>query len=142
MVSSFNAVNLRVYICGLYHQQSFQWCIVLVNDNAVKSELQTGLTSKPKPGPSPKSQARTLSETNIFFEARVTPENHIYRGSQALLNCGGSENVEYGYSSRYTVYHTKNSIHLEQNVIGSNKYRLSLLVNDDTAECNVSQEKN
>ena len=59
-----------------------------------------------------------------------------------MLNRGGSENVEYGYSSRYTVYHIENSIHLDQNVIGSNKYRLSLLVNDDAAECNVSQEKN
>ena len=40
----------------------------------------------------------------------------------------------------YTVYHTENSNHLDQN-IGLNKHKLNSPVNNNTAECNVSKEK-
>ena len=38
------------------------------------------------------------------------------------------------------VHHTQNSNHLDQN-IDLSKHKLSLLVNDNAAECNVSQKK-
>jgi len=38
------------------------------------------------------------------------------------------------------IYHTQNSNNLDQN-IGLNKHSHSLLVHDNTAKCNVSQEK-
>jgi len=43
-------------------------------------------------------------------------------------------------SCRYTVYHTENSNHLDQN-ISITWHKRSMLVNDNTAEYNVSQEK-
>jgi len=52
----------------------------------------------------------------------------------------GIHNAVYGYSCRYTVYHTQSNKHLDQN-IGLNKHKLSLSINGNTAECNVSQEK-
>ena len=49
-----------------------------------------------------------------------------------------------GYQKRVAAgtrfYHTQNSNHLDQK-IGLNKYKRSLLVNDNTAENYVSQEK-
>ena len=45
-----------------------------------------------------------------------------------------------GFSGRYTVYHTQNSNHLDQN-IGIICHKRWMLVNDNTAEYNVSQEK-
>jgi len=47
-----------------------------------------------------------------------------------MRNCG----------CRYTVYHTENSSHLGQN-IGIIWHKRSVLVNDNTGECNVSQKK-
>jgi len=41
---------------------------------------------------------------------------------------------------RYTVYHTENSNHLDQN-IGIIGHKRSMLVNDNTVQCNVSQEE-
>jgi len=52
--------------------------------------------------------------------------------SQVKRNCGVSKDVVYGYSCKRTVLS-----HLDQN-IGLNKYKLSLLVNDYAAVCNVS----
>jgi len=43
-------------------------------------------------------------------------------------------------SSRYTVYHSKNSNHLDQNV-GIIWHKRSMSVNDNTGEYNASQEK-
>jgi len=43
------------------------------------------------------------------------------------------------FSCRYTLYQTENSNHLDQNSIIWHK--CSILVNDNTAEYNVSQEK-
>jgi len=43
-------------------------------------------------------------------------------------------------SCRYTLYHTENSNHLDQN-LGIIWHKCSMLVNDNTAEYNVSQEK-
>ena len=44
------------------------------------------------------------------------------------------------YCCRYTVYHNQNSNHLEQN-IGIIRHKRSVLVNDNTAEYDASQEK-
>jgi len=38
------------------------------------------------------------------------------------------------------VHHTQNNNHLDQN-IGLIKHKLSFLVNDNAAECNISQKK-
>jgi len=53
-----------------------------------------------------------------------------------MRNCGVTKNVV----CRYTVYHTENSNHLDQ-TIGIIWHKRSMLVNDNTAEYNVSQEK-
>jgi len=57
-----------------------------------------------------------------------------------LIYCGVTKNAVCRCSLRYTVYHTENSNHLEQH-IGIIWHKRSMLVNDNTAECNVSQEK-
>jgi len=49
-----------------------------------------------------------------------------------MRNCGVTKNV-CRCSSRHTVYRTENSNHLDQNI--------GMLVNDNAAEYNVSQEK-
>ena len=56
-----------------------------------------------------------------------------------MRNCGVTKNV-FGHSCRYTVYHTQNNNHLDQNN-GIIWHKRSMLVNDNTAEYNVSQEK-
>jgi len=65
----------------------------------------------PEPGSSP----------TYSFEARFRLENQIYQGSQDMRNCGVTKNVVCRCSCRYTVYHTENSSHLDQN-IGLKKY--------------------
>jgi len=57
-----------------------------------------------------------------------------------MLNCGVTKNVVFGHSCRYTVYHTQKNNHLDQtiNIIW---HKRSILVNDNAAEYNVSQEK-
>ena len=57
-----------------------------------------------------------------------------------LHSCTVTKNVVFGYSCRYTVYHTHNNNHLDQN-IGIIWCKRRILVNDNTAEYNVSQEK-
>jgi len=57
-----------------------------------------------------------------------------------MRNCGDTKNVVCGCGCRYTVYHTENSNHLDQH-IGILWHKCSMLVNDNTAEYNVSQEK-
>jgi len=57
-----------------------------------------------------------------------------------MRNCGVTKNVVFRCICRYTVYHTENSNHLDQN-IGIIWHKRSMLVNDNTAEYNVSQEK-
>jgi len=57
-----------------------------------------------------------------------------------MRNCGETKNVVCRCSCRYTVYHTENSNHLDQNIdIIWQKH--IMLVNDNTAEYNVSQRK-
>ena len=51
-----------------------------------------------------------------------------------------TKDVVHGCSCRYTAYHTQKNNHLDQN-IGLNKYKLTLLVNDNTSVYNVSQER-
>jgi len=55
-----------------------------------------------------------------------------------MRNGGVTKNVV--CSCRYTVYHTENSNHLDQN-IGIIWHKGSMFVNDNAAEYNVSQEK-
>jgi len=58
-----------------------------------------------------------------------------------MCNCGVTKNVVCRCScSRYTVYHTENSKHLDQ-TIGIIWHKRSMLVTDNTVEYNVSQEK-
>jgi len=57
-----------------------------------------------------------------------------------MLNCGVTKNVVFGHSCRYTVYHTQNNNHLDQ-TIDIIWHKRSILVNDNAAEYNVSQEK-
>jgi len=85
---------------------------------------------KPEPGSSP----------TLIFEARFRPESQICRGIQDMRNCGVTKNVVFGYRWKYTVYHTQNSKHLDQ-TIGIIWHKRSMLLKDNTAEYNVSQEK-
>jgi len=57
-----------------------------------------------------------------------------------MRNCGVTKNVVFGYSCRYTVYNTKNNNHLDQD-IGIIWHKRNILVKDNNAEYNVSQEK-
>jgi len=57
-----------------------------------------------------------------------------------MSNCGVTTNVVFGYSCRYTVHHTQNNNHVDQN-IGIIWHKRRMLANDDTAEYNVSQER-
>ena len=57
-----------------------------------------------------------------------------------MHNCGVTEHVVFGYSCRYLVYHTQNNNQLDQN-IGIIWHKRSMLVNDNTAEYNISQIK-
>jgi len=57
-----------------------------------------------------------------------------------MRNCAETKNVVCRCSCRYTFYHTENSNHLDQN-IGIIWHKRSVLVNDNTAEYNVSHEK-
>ena len=57
-----------------------------------------------------------------------------------MRNCGVTNDVVCRCSCRYTIYHTENSNNLEQN-IGTIWHKRSMLVNDNTAEYEVSQEK-
>jgi len=53
---------------------------------------------------------------------------------------GVSKTWRAGVAAGTRFNHTQNSNHLDQN-INLNKHKLSLLVNANTAECNVSQHK-
>jgi len=53
---------------------------------------------------------------------------------------GVTKNIVCRCSCRYTVYHTEKNNHLDQ-TIGIICHKRSMLVNDNTAEYNVSQEK-
>jgi len=53
-----------------------------------------------------------------------------------MRNCGVTKNVVCKCSCTYTVYHTENSNHLDQN-IGVIWHKGSVLVNDNTAECGI-----
>jgi len=57
-----------------------------------------------------------------------------------MRNCGVTNNVVCRCSCRYTVYHTENSNHLDQ-TIGIIWHKRIMLVNDNTAEYNVSRKK-
>jgi len=57
-----------------------------------------------------------------------------------MCNCGVTKTVVCRCRCRYAVYHTENSNHLDQN-IGIIWHKRSMLVNDNTAQCNVSQAK-
>jgi len=53
-----------------------------------------------------------------------------------MRNCGVIKNVVCRCSCRYTVYHTKTSNHLGQN-IGIIWHNRSMLVNDNNAKCGL-----
>ena len=72
----------------------------------------------------------------FILETRLRPESQIYRGCYDMRNCGVTKNFVCRCSCRYTVYHTENSNHLEQN-IGIIWHNHSMLVNDNTAECGI-----
>jgi len=55
---------------------------------------------------------------------------------QDMRNFGVTKNVVCRCSCRYTVYHTENSNHLEQN-IDIIWHKRSILVNDNAAECGL-----
>jgi len=53
-----------------------------------------------------------------------------------MRNCGVTKNVVCRCSCRYTVCHTENSYHLDQN-IALTWYKRSMLVSDNAAECGI-----
>ena len=67
--------------------------------------------------------------------AQFRPDNQISRVSQDMRICGVQKNVVYGYSCKCTV------LSQHDHNIGLNKHKLSLLVNANAADCNISQEK-
>ena len=81
-----------------------------------------------------------------FWSLNPTRVRHLFlkpdlglkanQGSYDMRNCRVTKNVV----CRYTLYHTQNNNHLDQN-IGTIWHKRSMLVDDNTAEYNVSQEK-
>jgi len=57
-----------------------------------------------------------------------------------MRNSGVTKNAVCRCSWSYTVYHTENGNHLDQN-IGTVWHKRRMLLNDNTAQHNVSQEK-
>jgi len=57
-----------------------------------------------------------------------------------MRNCGVTKQVVCRCGCRYTVYHTENSNHLEQN-IGIIRHKRSMLVYDNTAEYKIFSRK-
>jgi len=53
-----------------------------------------------------------------------------------MRNCGVTKNVVCRCNGRYTVHHTENSDHLDQN-IGIIWHKRSVLVNDNTVGCGI-----
>jgi len=75
------------------------------------------------------------------FGGACTPCNPVsYTSELRHAQLQSNKNIVCGCSCRYTVYHTENSHHLDQN-IGVIWNKRGMLVNDNTAECNASQEK-
>ena len=81
-----------------------------------------------------------VTSSTFIFEARFRHESQINRGSWDMRNCGVTNNAVCRCCSRYTVYHTENSNHLDQN-IGIICPKRSMLVNDNTAGYNVEKKK-
>ena len=81
-----------------------------------------------------------ITSPTFIFEARFRPESQIYRGSSDMRNCGVTKNVVCRCSCRYTLYHTQNNNHLDQN-IDIIWHKRSKLVKGKIAEYDVSQEK-
>ena len=80
------------------------------------------------------------SRLTFICETRFRSKSQIYRGSSDMRNCGVTKNVVFGYKCGYTVYHTQNNNHLDQN-IGIIWHKRRILVKDNTAEYYVSQEE-
>jgi len=98
---------------------------------------------KSEPGPNTKSQVRTRSEPDIFclspIWARKTDLPSESR--HAYLRFIKNHNVYFTRIAADTWFcYTQNSNHLNQK-IDLNGHKLSLLVNHNTAECKVSQQK-
>ena len=100
-------------------------------------ELYKGLTFKPEAAPGRNHKPKPAWSPTFIIEARFRPESQIYVGTSDVRNCGVTKKKR---SCRYTVYHTENSNHLHQ-TIGIIWHKCNMLVNDITAEYNVSQEK-
>jgi len=90
---------------------------------------------KPESGPSPKSQTR-----HLFLKPGLGLKAKFTDWLKGMCNCRATKNVVCRCSCRYTVYHTENSNHLDQN-IGIIWHKRSMLINGNTVEYNVSQEK-
>ena len=71
---------------------------------------------------------RIFAQIMANFSALGMRPHSLHPHAVCLCNC------------RYTVYHTQNNNHLDQN-IGIIWHKRSILVKDNTAEYNVSQEK-
>jgi len=86
---------------------------------------------KPEPVPSP----------SFIFEAQFRPESQIYRLSWSMCHCGVTKNVVCLCSCRFKVHITPKIAAILTKTLALNKHKFALLVNDNTAECNVSQKK-
>ena len=79
---------------------------------------------KPKPG----SSLTFILKPDLALKAN--------QGSYDMRNSRITKNVVCRCSCRYTLYHTQNNNHLDQN-IGIIWHKRSMLVNDITAECGI-----
>jgi len=77
---------------------------------------------------------------HLFLKSDVGPKAKFSEGVKICTISESQKNAVFGYSYRYTVYHTQNNNHLDQN-IGIIWHKHSILVKDNTAEYKVSQEK-
>jgi len=98
----------------------------------IHKELYKGLAFKPEPAPGRNHKPQLKPDFGL--KAKFT------QGVKICATAEKQKNVVCRCSCRYTVYQTENSNHLDQN-IGIIWHKRSMLVNDNTAKYNISQEK-
>jgi len=83
----------------------------------------------------------TTRTRHPFLQPDLGPKNKFTECIKICATAFYQKTLRTGIASvGYIFCHTQNSNHLDQN-IDINKFKLSLLVNDNSAECNVSQEE-
>ena len=77
---------------------------------------------------------------HLFLKSDLVPKAKSTKWLKTCASAGYQKTSCTGIAAGTRFYHTLNSKHLNQN-IGLNNHKLSLLVNDNIADCKASQER-